>query len=215
MSDSLWPREPYSPWISPDQNTGLGSLSLLQGIFLTQGSNPGLPHCRQILYIHESAKPPDKPKNTGVGSLSLLQGIFLTQKSNQDLQHYRQILYHLSHQGSPVMRTHCNSVLCDILSTFTNGIEWGCVYFRPTKVLFHLYIFFIPSPQQCVAHCQCQIDSSQGSEVGAAKCEYKPKVMWIEQISVVGTATDFFFYQLVQCFAIHSMKLESGSTSFT
>ena len=32
------------------QNTGVGSISLLQGIFPTQGSNPGLPHCRQILY---------------------------------------------------------------------------------------------------------------------------------------------------------------------
>ena len=38
------------PWNSPGQNTGVGSLSLLQGIFPTQGSNPGLPHCRQILY---------------------------------------------------------------------------------------------------------------------------------------------------------------------
>ena len=40
----------YSPWNSPSQNTGVGSLSLLQGIFPTQGLNPGLPHCRQILY---------------------------------------------------------------------------------------------------------------------------------------------------------------------
>ena len=40
----------YSPWSSPGQNTGVGSLSLLQGIFPTQGSNPGLPHCRRILY---------------------------------------------------------------------------------------------------------------------------------------------------------------------
>ena len=39
-----------NPWNSPGQNTGVGSLSLLQGIFPTQGSNPGLPHCRQILY---------------------------------------------------------------------------------------------------------------------------------------------------------------------
>ena len=38
-----------SPWNSPGQNTGVGSLSLLQGIFRTQGSNPGLPHCRWIL----------------------------------------------------------------------------------------------------------------------------------------------------------------------
>ena len=40
----------YSSWNSPGQNTGVGSLSLLQQIFPTQGSNPGLPHCKQILY---------------------------------------------------------------------------------------------------------------------------------------------------------------------
>ena len=40
----------YIPWNSPGQNTGVGDLSLLQGIFPTQGSNPGLLHCRQILY---------------------------------------------------------------------------------------------------------------------------------------------------------------------
>ena len=50
VSDSLQPHALYSPWSSPDQNTGVGSLSLLQGIFPTQGSNPGLLHCRQILY---------------------------------------------------------------------------------------------------------------------------------------------------------------------
>ena len=49
VSDSLWPRGLYSPWNSPGQNTGVVSLSLLQGIFPTQGSNPGLPHFRQIL----------------------------------------------------------------------------------------------------------------------------------------------------------------------
>ena len=38
-----------SPWTSPGRNTGVGSLSLLQGIFPTQGSNPGLSHCRQML----------------------------------------------------------------------------------------------------------------------------------------------------------------------
>ena len=42
--------ELYSPWNSPGQNTGVGSLSLLQGIFPTQGLNPGLPHCWWILY---------------------------------------------------------------------------------------------------------------------------------------------------------------------
>ena len=50
VSNSLRPHELYSPWNSPGQNTGVGSLSLLQGIFPTQESNPGLLHCRQILY---------------------------------------------------------------------------------------------------------------------------------------------------------------------
>ena len=40
----------YSPWNSPGHNTVVGSLSLLQGIFPTQGSNPCLPHWRRILY---------------------------------------------------------------------------------------------------------------------------------------------------------------------
>ena len=50
ISNSFWPHGLHSPWNSPGQNTGVSSLSLLQGIFLTQGSNPGLPHCRWILY---------------------------------------------------------------------------------------------------------------------------------------------------------------------
>ena len=50
MSNSLWSHGLYSPWNSPGQNTGVSSLSLLQRIFPTQGLNPGLPHCRQILY---------------------------------------------------------------------------------------------------------------------------------------------------------------------
>ena len=40
----------YHPWNFPHQNTGVGSLSLLQVIFPTKGLNPGLPHCRQTLY---------------------------------------------------------------------------------------------------------------------------------------------------------------------
>ena len=50
LSGSLQPHGLYSPWNSPGQNTEVGSLSLLQGIFQTQGWNPGLLHCRQILY---------------------------------------------------------------------------------------------------------------------------------------------------------------------
>ena len=59
----------HSPWNSPGQNTGVGSLSLLQGL------NPCLSHWAQ-----------GKPKNTKVCSLSLLQWIFPTQESNQGLK---------------------------------------------------------------------------------------------------------------------------------
>ena len=50
VSNSLWPHGLYNPWHSPGQNTGVGSLSILLGIFSTLGLNPGLPHCRWILY---------------------------------------------------------------------------------------------------------------------------------------------------------------------
>ena len=51
MSNSLQHHRLYSPWNSPGKNTGVGSHSLLQGIFPTQGLNPGLPHCRLIFFF--------------------------------------------------------------------------------------------------------------------------------------------------------------------
>ena len=48
VSDSLQPHGLYNPWNSLGQNTGVGRLSLLQGIF--SGINPGLPYCWRILY---------------------------------------------------------------------------------------------------------------------------------------------------------------------
>ena len=55
VSDSLRPHglQParlLCPWGSPGKNTGVGCHALLQGIFPTQGLNPGLPHCRRILH---------------------------------------------------------------------------------------------------------------------------------------------------------------------
>ena len=54
VSDSLRPHELQPtrllcPWDSPGKNTGVGCRALLQGIFPTQRSSPGLPHCRRIL----------------------------------------------------------------------------------------------------------------------------------------------------------------------
>ena len=71
VSDSLCPHGLYGSWNSPGQNTGVGSLSLLQGTFPSQGElrSPAL----QVDSL--TAEPQGKPKNTGVGSLSLLQQI--------------------------------------------------------------------------------------------------------------------------------------------
>ena len=55
VSDSLWshglqPTRLLGPWNFPGKRTGVGCHFLLQGIFSTQGSILGLPHCRQTLY---------------------------------------------------------------------------------------------------------------------------------------------------------------------
>ena len=99
-SDSLQPHGLYSPWNFPGQNTGVGSLSLLQGIFPTQESYWGLPHCRWILYqlSHKGS-----PRILEWVGYPLSRGIFPTQESNQSLLHCRWILYHLSYKGSPAM----------------------------------------------------------------------------------------------------------------
>ena len=79
--------------------------TLLQGIFPTQESNPGLQHCRWILYhLSHQGNP---------SILSLLQANFLTQESNCGLLHCRQILYQLSYQGSPsstLLQSLCGSI---------------------------------------------------------------------------------------------------------
>ena len=81
VSDFLQPHGLHSTWNSPGQNTSVGSPSLLQGIFPTQRLNPGLPHCRQILYQLSHKGSPRILE--WVAFLSLLQGIFLTQELNQ------------------------------------------------------------------------------------------------------------------------------------
>ena len=90
---ALQPHGLYNPWNSLAQNTGVGSLSLLQGIFPTQGSNPGLPLCREILYqlSHKGS-----PSILGWVAYPVSRGIFPT----QGLLHCRQILYQLSFKGS-------------------------------------------------------------------------------------------------------------------
>ena len=95
VSSSLRLHGLYSLWNSPGQKTGVGSLSLLQGIFRTQRSNPGLPRYRRILYQLSHKGSPRILE--WVAYPSLLQWIFLTLGSNRGLLHCRQILYQLSY----------------------------------------------------------------------------------------------------------------------
>ena len=97
-SDSLRLHGLYGPWNSPGQNTGVGSHSLLQGIFPAQGLNPGLPHCRWILYqlSHKGS-----PRTLEWVAYPFSSRSSRTQESDQGLLHCRQSLYQLSYQGSP------------------------------------------------------------------------------------------------------------------
>ena len=84
VSDSLQPHGLHSPWNSPGQNTEVGSLSLLQGIFPIQESNRGLLHCRRILYQLRHK-----------GSPRILEWVAYP---------FSKILYQLSYEGSPCYR---------------------------------------------------------------------------------------------------------------
>ena len=82
----------------PGKNIGVGCHAVLQEIFPTQASNPGLPHFRQIRYClsHQGS-----PRILEWVAYHFSRGIFLTQGLNQGLLHCRWILYQLSYQGSP------------------------------------------------------------------------------------------------------------------
>ena len=64
VSDSLWPTRLLFPWNSPGKNTGVGCHSLLQGIFLTQGSNLCL------LHWQADSLPSEPPRNTPINSIN-------------------------------------------------------------------------------------------------------------------------------------------------
>ena len=132
MSDSLRPQGLYSSWYSPGQSTGVGSLSLLQGIFHNPRIEPRSPALRADSL---PAEPQGKPKNTGVGSLSLLQRIFPTQESNQGLLHCRWIIYQRSYQESPW------ELLEDPQRRKAEGVPCHCQSMLAWSWVSHLKIF--------------------------------------------------------------------------
>ena len=102
---------------SPGKNTGVGCPALLQGIFPTQGLNPGLPHCRWIPYhLSHQGSPP---------------GILIHPKSIKANKHYKSCCVELiekywDQDASPV-------------GTYAN-IHWVFTYYLTSIVLSALYI---------------------------------------------------------------------------
>ena len=119
-----------SPWNSPGQNTGMGSLSLLQGISPTQRLNPGLQHCRQILYQlshREKAR--------------ILEWIaypfssrFLTQESNQGLLALQADSLPIELWGKPNI---CNTI---IIFNIINSWSSIPLYILPCFITFYFIL---------------------------------------------------------------------------
>ena len=103
-----------SPWNSPGQNTGVGSLSLLQGISRLLSPSPGILQAKILEWV-----------------AVLLQGIFPTQGLNPGLPHRRWILYQLSHQGNPkntlgdfiLILEITNSSILSLYSGYKNSLK--------------------------------------------------------------------------------------------
>ena len=119
---------------SPGQNTGVGSLALLQGIFPTQGWSPGLPHCRRILYQLSHKRSPrtlewvafpfsrDLPDTEIKPTSPVLAGRFFT-------------TYHLGVKVTQLCLTLCNPMDCSLTGSSIHGIfqarilEWVAISF--------------------------------------------------------------------------------------
>ena len=125
VSDSLWPHGLWPtrllwPWNSPGKNTRVGSHSLLQGFFPTQGLNPGILNCRKILYHLSHQESPKYLKNICWYSL-LIQVLFPTRELDPKL--------------------HLSILFCETLSA-------TCLY--ESDFLLHSLILLLQSPAQII-----------------------------------------------------------------
>ena len=120
----------YSPWNFPGQNTGVGSLFLLQGIFPTQGSNPGLQHCRWILNqlsykgsprtLECVARGSSRPRNRS--GVSWIAGKFFTNCAMREAQSKR--------TEEIILDTNFCCLVAKLCPTFCDPVECS-----PTRIL--------------------------------------------------------------------------------
>ena len=97
-----------SPWNSPGQNTGVGSCFHLQGVFLTQGSKPGLPHCRRILYqlSHQGKNTYKRRSRLGYIPILFLKKVKYYQASEITFPYQRLGIWALSGKGKYCFMNH-------------------------------------------------------------------------------------------------------------
>ena len=130
MSNSLQPHGLYSPRNSPGQNTEMGSLPLSQGIFATQGSNPGLPCCRWMFH-HLSHQ--GNPSRTRPGTKEECENCvketvwqpnqYLLIQFNHHIAYFTLFKHHLFHfwNSFSSVAQSCPNV-CDLMDCSTPGL---------------------------------------------------------------------------------------------
>ena len=147
---SLRPHGQYSPWTSPGQNTGVSSLSLLQGIFPAQGLIPSLLHCRGILHqLSQQGSPrtlekvvcpfsrgSSWPRNpTAVSCCRWI--LLLTELSGSPLSHCVCVHTH----------THTYSIVCLYICTHTHPTSLAIYLLTDSEVvetIFYLALVRLP-----------------------------------------------------------------------
>ena len=137
MSDSLlpcglWPTRLLHPWESPGKHTGVGCRFLLQGIFLTKGSTPGLdPRSPALQADTLTSEPPGKPMGTQI--ITIYRELSINEKSWKTS---RKDFLQLKRQGSSQSETwYSQDQYPQVdhpqirgqlqLQTFSPGSEWS------------------------------------------------------------------------------------------
>ena len=133
----------YTPWNSPGQKTGVRSLSLLHGIFPTQGSSPGLLHCGRILYQLNHKGSPGQPKKKPELHTELPQLPWASTQPRKDPV----LMYYTEHQYQdtwihPTFSSTCIALLQNI---YSHGVE-------VISLKFNWFQTFLATESQCLKH---------------------------------------------------------------
>ena len=177
----------YSPWDSPGKNTEVGSQSLLQGIFPSQGWNPGLPHCGRILYCVSHQGSPNT--TSWLIFTECWQSVknFLSWRAYIHM-HISQWLIHSYHYSQMGFSHMCK--VCDRCSCVSTCVHIMCTYMLNLCVNVDVWVKWIVQVCLCVC-CPCTYSIYFcGAKVQRETCIYLLKCFRLQrcaaaQISVL------------------------------